>query len=170
MFLFVLSLILLAVGIPLFVGGKRGEWHWSARAIIGNVLQILGGVFLIGTIVVNLAAYAAQVGDKNSISQFEKNKIIYTKKADNLTTQFKGYLAVQYPKYEKEIFATFTKNPRLMFAAYPQLQASTTLVALVQQISQLQNAVYDQDVNITQVQKDIETRRQNPFYLGFLLP
>lgn len=170
MILLVIGLILLPVGIYMFATGESSNWAWSAKKCWGNALQIAGVVLLVATLIATLAAYTGQVSSKNSIKQYRQNEIIYKVKAENLTTQFRGYLAVQYPKYEQKIFETFTHSPKLLFAAFPQLQASTTLVALVQQISILQNQVYDQEIKISQAQKDMRVRRANPFYLGFLLP
>ena len=175
MFLLILAALLLGVGIPLFVTGgtvshSYGGSSWSEKKCWGNGLQIAGGALLLVVIILNLCAYANQVGDKNSITQFQQNEAIYAKKARVLTAQFRGYLAEQYPKYEKSIFQTFERTPNLLFARYPELKAENALVTLTGEIDALQSTVYKQQLNLTQTAKDMRTRRANPFYLGFLLP
>lgn len=177
-FLLILAVLLLAVGVPMFAHGYKNKSNdrygygssWPAHTYWGNALQITGGVVLLVVIILNLVAYANQVGDQQSLTQYRQNEAIYAKKAAVLTSQFRGYLAEQYPKYEKSIFQTFERTPNLLFARYPELKTENSLMTLTGEINGLQSAVYQQQLNITQAEKNLRTRRANPFYLGFLLP
>lgn len=152
---------------------KRDDRDWEDRSnawYTGLVISILAGVlFFFSSLLPTGVAWNGQINDRAAISQYQANQQIYQRKAANLTAQLKGYLAVQYPKFEARIFKEIASNPKALFTFYPQLQSSTTIVALTNEITSLQNQVYDQETNITQAEKNIRVRRTNPWNLTFLL-
>ncbi len=148
----------------------RDPWRvWYSWAAFW--MFVISGVGAIGLVISNGVGYTNQISDQARISQYKENAVIYRTKAERLTEQFKGYLAVQYPKYEKSIFKLIKPNTVGVYVVkYPELHASETIMALVSKIQYLQNSVYDQQLNITQAQKDMRVRRSNPWFLGFLFP
>ena len=168
-----IGLILLIPGlINLYiVSGQDWNTRWSVRQCWAFWPTVFGtAAIFFGALIPTAVAYVGQIGDEASIQQARSNEVIYKTKADALTKQLSGYLAVQYPNFEKKVFSEIAGSPSLLFTVFPQLQSSQTLLALTRQISSLQDQVYAQQTAITQYEKNIAVRRRNPFFIPFLLP
>lgn len=126
--------------------------------------------FVFGTLLPTAVAYVNDQDNIASVQQYRQNQQIYEAKAVNLTNQLKGYLAVQYPQYEAKVLKELASAPKLLFTVFPQLQASRTLVALTDEITVLQNQVYDQETNVTQAEKNVRFTYHNPFFINWFLP
>lgn len=115
-------------------------------------------------------SYFDQVDSIESIERDKKVVVIYKKKADVLTKQFVKYL-MNYSEFEKDIYTKISpKDVDIYMVKYPELKASTTVIALVDSIYKLQDDVYDTEIAIEQYKKDIRTRLRNPFAVTSLLP
>lgn len=153
-------------------GSPTGRTHEERSGvwITGLVLVIVSFVvFFFGSVLPTAVAWNGQINDRASVAQFQKNQEIYQRKSDDLKAQLKSYLAIQYPNLEQKIFAQIAASPHLLFTLFPQLQSSRTLIVLSTQIINLQSKVYEQETNITQMQKNITVRKNTPWFLNFLL-
>jgi hypothetical protein len=115
--------------------------------------------------------YSDQLSDIEEIKKIERFESIYKNKADTLTKQFAGYLAEMYPKYEKNIFDTIAPDKvSLYMVKYPDLKASATIMALVDNILKLQNDYYKCQLSKETTLKDMRFRVKNPWIFGGLIP
>lgn len=137
----------------------------SEDAFLGNICAaiIFGFCFtFFGSLIPTLVAYTNNVNDTQDIFKYQRNEQTYIKRAENLTGQFKSYLAVQYPNYEKSIFKAISPgNVAAYLVKYPELRSSETIVALVNQIRDLNDAVYQQELSISQKLANIGSRQHN---------
>lgn len=179
MFFLILSLIFL---IPSFIfwwkhrteevrtysGGKE----WSGHRVTGFVLIWTSVLFLfLSVVIVNGVVYMDQVQDIEKIEQIQANKAIYEIRAIDLTDRFSILLETKYPEYEGEVFKNLTpQNAELVFVVYPQLRAIEGFTKLVDQIKELRDKIYAQDIEIEQKERKIRVRDRNIFYLTWLLP
>lgn len=181
MILGAIGLFLLLVGLPLWIFGKstpktgyygKETTEWSVTKQVGAALAGVAAVFLLfGALIPTGVAYYNQINDKATIQQYQSNKTVYQKRATYLTGQFQTYLATDYPDIEKQIFGDISpKNVAIYLAQYPQLQSIKALTKLTDEVGQLNDKVYQQQLNINQVQRKITVRQRNPWLLTFLIP
>ena len=140
---------------------------------------MIGGALLIVGLLITGIFYVRQLDQEASVTQYQSNGAIYVQKAQTLTKTFTTILAVQYPKYEKSIFAKLgpgaekqisTSQVNAYMVAYPQLHTSDDLVKLVDKINSLQNNIYAQQLAVVAAHKTIRVRQRNPWLITWLLP
>jgi len=141
---------------------------WIPGAVF---LWFFAVVFLVLSLLGTGIGYSNQLSDIEEIKKIERFESIYKNKADTLTTQFAGYLAETYPKYEKDIFSTIApEKVSLYMVKYPDLKASATIMALVENISKLQNDYYACQLSKETTMKNMRFRMKNPWIFGGLIP
>ena len=119
----------------------------------------------------SLWVYPAQINDFEEIRKFRAIEKIYTEKAENLTAEFKLYLANQYPDHEIKIFNKVKPaNVSQYLALYPQIRSSETITLLVKNINELQNDIYNQQIKIVEYMKRVRFRKINPWNIKGLVP
>lgn len=166
--LFVVSLVVVGVLIKLATKPKNREYYSSssdygfAAALVG--VFVCFPLFLVAFLPTSIA-YVSQVSDQESLVQLQQQQAVYTRKATNLTAEFKSYLAVKYPDYEKSVIGGISrKNVGSIITLYPNLRTADTIMLLVNQIRDLNNSIYEQEIDAAKIAKDIRTRKRNPFY------
>ena len=143
-------------------GSDRGD-AFTACLVTTIVAVVLG-------LLLNGICYFNQIDSIESIERDKKVVTIYKKKADVLTKQFVKYL-MNYSEFEKDIYTKISpKDIDIYMVKYPELKASTTVIALVDNIYKLQDDVYNTEIAIEQYKKDIRARLRNPFVVASLLP
>lgn len=89
----------------------------------------------------------------------------------HLTTQFARYLYEVYPKHEQDIYNKIApENVDIYFVKYPELKASETITELVNQISILQTAYYNQKIERAELRKRMRFREVSPWLIKFIIP
>lgn len=127
-------------------------------------------VLAIGFVVSTTEMYN-QINDFEDIKKFEKVGAIYRVKAEALTFEFTKHLADEYPKHERDIYEKIGPDQVTLYVVkYPELKASETLMALVEQINKLQSDVYDQQVKSEEALQRTRVRLRNPWNLRFIIP
>ena len=140
--------------------------------------EAVGWLFLIVTtgiavsiVIVICTQYFEQINDIEGIKKSAENKDIYSRKRDALTGIFKQHLAVEYPKYEKEIFdKLLPANISIVATMFPEIKMSEIILDFCKRISTLENMVYQQELDITESEKRIRIRLRNKMLFWFLLP
>ena len=140
--------------------------------IFGSVLSAIG--FVISTIAMFVSLfsdYFDQIEAIEELEQCRENKKIYKKKRDELADVFKQHLASEYPDYEKEIFSKLIpENITAVATMFPEIKASETIVDYCNKIYLLTDKIYDQDLKITENEKDIRIRLRDKTSWWFLIP
>ena len=138
---------------------------------LGLFLVSLGMVFVTIGLLVSLYTYSVQVGyavDLDKITQFEKT---YQARADNLTKQFASYLAGVYPQHEKEIFSRIEPGKLdIYLVKYPELQASKTIMVLVDQERSLQDDIYKQQITRAETIRNMRYNVRSPWVYQWIMP
>lgn len=165
---------LVVASITVWLGHKAGkvkddyEGFFMTSFIMGVIISLISvGIMGLGTI----ASYYGQINDIESLKQIDSVSIILKQKSDNLTAEFAGYLAKQYPELEKEIFKSISPDKvNAYLAAYPQIKSSETLMGLVNLINKLQGDYYDQKLKREETLKNIRVRLRDPMIITWVIP
>lgn len=147
---------------------SESESLWYCVGVLFIILSIItvGVGFL-----VNVVAYTGQIKNFENVRMVNEVEKIYTEKAAILTTEFKLYLASEYPEHELKIFDNMKPDNVNMYAAmFPQIRASETISLLVNKINQLQDDIYNQQVLRAGIMRDIRFRLVNPWLVGWIMP
>lgn len=147
---------------------------WADGSYKTDLSQFFTFLMVVSVVVFGISVAGLVIGTSvsysNQLSRFEavKENLAVTKilqaRADNLTAQFTEYLAKQYPQYEKDIFGAIApQNVEVYLAKYPEIKSSETLLALVGQIRQLNDSVYDQQIRLEGTLRSIRFAPQNPW-------
>ena len=122
---------------------------------------IIGGLFLLIAIIIQLCTYYAQAEAFETIEEKRKNKKTYQDEADQLIGEFKIYLADQYPEHEKMIFEQIKPENVTAFAIkYPEIKTNETLAKLCGLIENKVSKIYKQDRDINQQERFIAVRKR----------
>jgi hypothetical protein len=134
--------------------------------IVGVICIVFAGVLFIGMAVVFPMSYTDQLTDYNTIKQYQNQKVIYEKKSEVLLPQFKHILLEKYPIYEKDMFDKMTINDYQMYLVkYLELKNIEAVKYMIDNINTNYNSIYDMDLKIEEVKKNIRTRNQNIFII-----
>ena len=147
-------------------GGEKTDHAAGSFAFTVTALFLVTVGLLIST-----AAWHAQIDHIEDIKKFAKIEAIYQAKADSLTAEFAKHLAEAYPKHERDIYEKISpEQAAIYFAKYPELKASDTLMKLVENINELQSAVYAQKVHTEETSKKIRVNLRSPLLFTFMIP
>lgn len=140
--------------------------EFGSDVVVFSVIAIICLFFFV--VVPVGVSYTNLQQDKANLIKYQNNKQVYTTRANDLVSKFKGYLSVQYPNLEKQVFKNISpNNVAFYFAQYPQLRSSETISKLVDQIRQLRDKIYEQDLNSNEVKKSIYVRQHNPWLINW---
>lgn len=177
-----LSVLLFVFGILALVFGKtvtkEGKYtgrtydEWGDLKTLGGIATTFAVLFLLfGSLLPTGIAYVRQVEDIENVKRLTNLEGVYASQAEDITGKIKEYLAEQYPQHERAIFEGLSPDALLIYLArYPELKASATLVNLAENVKQLREKIYAQQVAKEGVLKDVRVRERNPWYLTFVLP
>jgi hypothetical protein len=137
----------------------------------GGTACLIVACCFVGLMVLHTAIlYRNQLADFEVVKFYGQTEQIYKNKAEALTAQFASHLAITYPNHEKEIFKNIAPGQvNLYLVKYPELQASKTLVVLVEQINKLQADYYQQQIEREKVLATIRYRPKSPFAIGWFI-
>ncbi len=134
-------------------------------------MAFFAAVILIWGVIVGMYTNTEQVGysvELNKISSFEQT---YQVRSDNLTKEFAHYLADIYPSHEKDIFSKIQPGKLdIYLVKYPELQASKTIVELVQQIRSLQDDIYKQRLTRAEIIRNMQYNVRSPWVYQWMMP
>lgn len=137
----------------------------------GFILCFFGVMVVFIGMINSLVTHSDQVGygvELDKIAQFEET---YQARADNLTKQFASYLVETYPQYEKEIFHNIAPgNLDIYLVKYPELQASKTIMALVDQERSLRDDIYKQQLARAEVLRNMRYNTLSPWVIQWMMP
>ncbi len=135
------------------------------------IMEVVAVIIICLGILRTLFAYPEQINKFEELRKVKAIEKIYTEKSDNLTTEFKLYLAKQYPDHEKDIFDKMQpKGISQYLVIYPQIRSSETISLLVEKINKLQDDIYEQQIKRAGVMKDIRFRKINPWNINPFIP
>lgn len=101
----------------------------------------------------------------------QENKMIYQKKADDLTAKFKEVLIDSYPNYEKALFDKMTPEDfRMLMVKYPEIKASLTSINFVDKLDALYKDIYDTDIQSRKIVQEIRYNFVNPWAISAFVP
>ena len=174
MFISVVGVIVLCLGFLLQFGywflkqNKDEETCYNEGAMFCYIITII----IVGVaIIITMFGFSSQKSDNEKLIMLSNKGAIYREKAEILTKEFAGYLAEAYPKYEKNIFEKISPDKiDFYLVKYPELQASQTILELVQQIAQLRGDFYEQSLLKEDVLKSMRYRPKNPWLLYWFIP
>jgi len=168
-FYFILSafIILLAIGGWIYykkVGYTKNyqdNFRGDGFSLVMVVIYIL---ITIGFTIASLIASATKTYREEDLLRVKTQEKILVEKAVILTAQFSNYLVEIYPDIEKSIFNKIApENVHIYLVKYPELRSSETIRKLVDEISKLQDNVYDKKLLYAEIQRDINYYYKNPW-------
>ena len=116
-------------------------------------------------------SYVSQIKDIERIKRAEDDKEVYQARQTELTEVFKQHLAIEYPKYEAEIFSKLIpENVTAVATLFPEIKMSDVIVKYCTQIADLTDSVYKQDLRINDYKSDIRIRARDFTNFWFLMP
>jgi len=159
--------MLLLVCILIVIGGffiKDSE----CKMIVMSIGGILTCIFL----AVQMIKYCGHVDDIETIDKCQADRVVYEEKADKLIKQFELYLGKSYPKHEKALFDQMTPEQVVAYALkYPEIRSSETMSKLCDEINHLTTQIYNCDISINHIKRDLTVRQRTMFLFGVpLLP
>lgn len=170
LFYFIIAVIFALIGAVGFIyyrvqGHDNNEDDIRGNGV-GYSMILLIVLLTIGFIIASLVSSATNTYNLEDLQKVKKYEQILTEKADVLTIQFTNYLAEIYPNLEKGIFDKISpQNISIYLVKYPELKSSETIRKLVDEISKLQDAVYEQKLKEAEIQRDINYYHKNPWIL-----
>lgn len=158
---------------------------WAGTAIYFNWKRVAGNTYEggIGSAIVIFVVFLLISGVSILVSRYshyDDFQLYYQAEADieilqerktNLTAKFSGLLDSKYLEHEAELFQEMSnEDVEMLFTKYPELKANTTLMNLVDKIFRLNDDVYNKQLYMNIIRKDIQMRYKNPAVLPFFLP
>jgi hypothetical protein len=136
-----------------------------------TVCTIFTGILLFATILVNMIVFSTQKSDYLELVKLQESKVILQAKADTMSKMFSDVLVKNYPQYEKDIFDKMTPEDfKILFVKYPEIKASLTNISYVDRIESLYNDIYNMELEMRKIVKDIRYTFVNPWTINFLTP
>jgi len=127
-------------------------------------------IFVIGFIG-SLYAHSRQVWVSVELTKIDSFEQTYQVRSDNLTKEFAHYLAQTYPDHEKDVFSKIEPGKvDVYLVKYPELQASKTIVELVNQIRSLQDDIYKQRLDRAEKVRDMQYNVRSPWVFQWMMP
>ncbi len=164
----VFAVLLLAVYFTMPRSNRNG--NVSGFIVWMYVFLFFACVFVALSFVSTMDSYSEQISDIEDIRKFENITVIYEKRAEALTLEFKK-VAENYLGHEKAVFNNMSPNDVLLYMVkYPELKSSENIMQLVEQIRSMQDKVYEQRVEVEKKKKDIRYRLRNPWIFYWLIP
>lgn len=146
--------------------GRRMDWS-GGMVGAGIVTVISFAIF----IVVNSVGYLYQVYGIEDYTATQHKIKMYEEKTDLLTLKFNQILAEKYPEHEKKLFDGMTpESVEILLVKYPEIRASETSIELVNQLLRLNNEIYREKEHLIDLVRDANYRRQNGWYMRFIIP
>jgi len=147
----------------------------DAIVVVNVVLPILCYIFSFITtltcIINNIVDHGSQIEDIENITQYGENKIIYQKRAKNLSAEFKKYLVEKYPDYEKEILEkVMPDNVSILITEFPNIKSSETIESYCSKLNSLMDDVYKQELDINSLKAKIRRRRRSLWIFKYFAP
>jgi len=165
---FIIS-ILIACIIPYLL--TLNSSNVDALPVLIGIVAVTSLVFFIVGVAKVWDSYVSQIKDIERIKRAEDDKVVYKARQTELTEVFKQHLAIEYPAYEKEIFSKLIpENVTAVATLFPEIKMSDVIVKYCQQIADLTDSVYKQDIRINDYKSDIRIRARDFTNFWFLMP
>jgi hypothetical protein len=150
-----------------FLGASDYSGGLFFAILIGGIVTIIIGInFLI--------AYSVQRSNFNDLQNLVEQRSIYEQKMTNMTAQYKEVLVNDYTSYEKGIFGDMKPEDasklQTLLSVYPQLKASVTVSAYAENIKALNDDIYNTDIEIRKMVKEIRWNYQTPWVITSFMP
>jgi len=142
--------------------------HYGASMITCTIFTT---ILLFVTILTNMVVFTYQKSDYVELVRLQESKVILQTKADTMSRKFSDVLVKSYPQYEKDIFAKMTPEDfKILFVKYPEIKASLTNINYVDKIEVLYTDIYDVEIQMRRIVRDIRYTFVNPWTINFLTP
>lgn len=154
---------------------KKGKFIGSSSYAGGMFFAGAFGVVIFCIILIfNLISYSGQRELFNKLQTQSENRLIYEDKMVNMTAQYKEILVKDYPEYEKAIFEKMSPEDASkltqLLSVYPQLKSSVTMGAYADNIKELNDAIYDTDIEIRKTIQEIRWNYITPWCITSFMP
>ena len=138
----------------------------------GMFIAVVFSVFLFCIVLIsNLLGFSEQKNNFITLQRQSEEMNIYQKKMVNMTAQFKDVLIKAYPSYEKEIFGKMSpEDLQVLFVKYPELKASLTSMSYTDKISELNNDIYNKEIEMRKTVAGIRWNYVTPWLINSLMP
>lgn len=135
---------------------------------------VIAIVYLVGNLTGFCISYCEHVKNIEEITERKKKKKIYEKQRDELIQHATLYLGDKFPEHEKELFKLIVeKNSEAvvnLLGVFPEIKSGEVLKDLVKRMQRLHGYVYEEELAIEHLKKDIRCRKRNPYILKCILP
>ncbi|TSC52285.1 MAG: hypothetical protein LiPW41_496 [Parcubacteria group bacterium LiPW_41] len=172
MYWFIIIAMFTTLSLVCFLGTKfatrNNQSTWGGWGI---AFLVFSGISLIISIPKTLNGYSDQIENKENYTRLVQVENVFQKRAETLTKEFSNYLGDAYPKHERSIFDKMKpESINLYLVKYPEIQASKTVMALVDNIKGLRDSVYSKQIARADLLKDMRYRAKNPWIIQWGMP
>lgn len=170
-----IPIFLLAITLLGFSGfSEKFGWSKDAKemnAAFGAIFLIVVFIIMIILTTTTLYGISSQIKDQTILQKTIDLEKVYQERADNLTKQFALYLVDIYPQHERAVFDKIAPDGiDIYLVKYPDLKTSETIISLVIQIRELQDARYKQQADRAEILQQMRYRRQSPWIFHSFVP
>lgn len=140
------------------------------------VLSVLAIAYLICNVISFCCSYNNQVYDIEGITESVNKREIFKRQKVELITEAKFYLGENFMKHEKELFKLISESGKdskavvNFLSKFPEIRSVETLKQLVTNIQGLHRNVYNKELEIEELKKQIRVRSRNPYMIRCILP
>jgi len=134
------------------------------------VMFAVGCFFTLILFIATCTSYSDQISDRLDIDKLKKIEMVKKTRAEAIIVEFAKHVSA-YATHEKGVFENI--SPRTMsiyLVKYPELQASKTVMKLVEQVSILWDEYYKVQTEIIETEKDLSFRPINPWIINSVIP
>lgn len=162
----VITILFLLIGAGFFFYGRhinKISRKIDSRSDKGVGYGMLGSILFIGTLVAQITLYSNLVSIENSYRVIDTKVSIARERAQSIVDKLKEE-AAGYLHHEQNIFGNLTpENCKLLLVQYPQLRASEPVKALMDEISKLNDTIYQLKFTQQDYRAELLTAKQNVF-------
>jgi len=138
---------------------------------LGALLTFVAILIFVAGFITSLFVHSNQIWMNVELTKIDSFEQTYQVRSDNLTKEFAHYLAQTYPDHEKDIFSKIEPGKvDVYLVKYPELQASKTIVELVNQIRSLQDDIYKQRLDRAEKVRDMQYNVRSPWVFQWMMP
>jgi len=137
---------------------------------LGALLTFVAILIFVAGFITSLFVHSNQIWMNVELTKIDSFEQTYQVRSDNLTKEFAHYLAQTYPDHEKDFSKIEPGKVDVYLVKYPELQASKTIVELVNQIRSLQDDIYKQRLDRAEKVRDMQYNVRSPWVFQWMMP
>lgn len=131
-------------------------------AIVIEILSLIAGIIVVSII------YSSNLCSIENITCLNESKNVYIEKRDYLQKQYTQMLDSAYKRYESDMYNKMTSKNKVSNINI-NAQYSNMLIELSKKINQLNENIYNCDLQIKAEERDIRIYKRSMFTMGIFL-